>query len=201
MKRLLLSQTLLHSMITSRIELYNYLQADSKNYTLRTSGLLRRLRNNVGVTPIANQRYIWKFIKTLRYLELYTNSNKIWHLPFLVYYRNKLNRLSVKTGFQIPPNVIGPGMTIWHWGTIIINQDTRIGKNVVLNPLVIIGHKNIGEGCPVIGDNCFIGGGARIFGKIRIGNNVTIAPNAVVVKDVPDNTIVGGIPAKVIRKK
>ena len=90
-------------------------------------------------------------------------------------------------------------MTIWHWGTIIINEQTRIGKNVVLNPLVIIGHKNPGEGCPVIGDNCFIGGGARIIGNIHIGNDVTIAPNAVVVKDIPDGMTVGGIPAKSLR--
>lgn len=186
-------------MITNKVELFNYLQADSKNYALRTSGWLRRLRNNMGVTPIANQMYIWKYIKTLRCLELYTNSNKIWHQPFLVYYRNKLNRLSVKTGFQIPPNVIGPGMTIWHWGTIIINEKTRIGKGVTLNPLVVIGHKVPGGGCPVIGDNCFIGTGAKIFGNIRIGNNVTIAPNAVVVKDVPDNMAVGGVPAKPIK--
>lgn len=186
-------------MITNRAELYNYLQADSKNYTTRTSGWLRRQRNNLGVTPISNQNNIWKYIRTLRYLEFYTNSNKIWHMPFVVYYRNKLNRLSFKTGFQIPPNVIGSGITIWHWGTIIINEQTRIGKNVVLNPMVIIGHKEPGGGCPVIGDNCFIGGGARIIGNIHIGNNVTIAPNAVVVNDVPDGAIVGGIPAKSLK--
>lgn len=186
-------------MITNRKELHNYLQADSRNYPLRTSGWLRRRRNDMGVTPIANQKYIWEYIKTLRYLELYTNSSSLWHLPLLIYYRSKLNRLSVKTGFQIPPNVVGPGMTIWHWGTIIINADTRIGKDVTLNPLVVIGHKVPGGECPVIGDHCFIGAGAKIFGGVHIGNNVTVAPNAVVVKDVPDNTTVGGIPAKPLK--
>jgi serine O-acetyltransferase len=117
----------------------------------------------------------------------------------LIYYRWKLNRLAYKTGFQIPPNVVGPGLTIWHWGTIIINERTRIGKNVVLNPLVVIGHKTPGGGCPIIGDDCFIGCGAKIFGDIRIGNHVTIAPNAVVVKNVPDGMTVGGIPAKSLK--
>ena len=186
-------------MITSREELRICLQADSKNYQLRTSGWLRRLRNDMGVTPIANQKYIWKYIKTLRYLEFYTNSGWLLHLPLLVYYRYRLNRLSVKTGFQIPPNVVDTGMTIWHWGPIIINGDTQIGKNVTLNPFVVIGHKVSGGGCPIIGDHCFIGSGAKIFGNIHIGNNVTIAPNAVVVKDVPDNTTVGGVPAKSLK--
>lgn len=183
-------------MITNRVALRNYLQEDSKNYPLRNSGWLRRLKNDMGVTPIANQKYVWEYIKTLRYLELYTNSKKMWHLPLLVYYRAKLNRLAIKTGFQIPPNVVGPGLTIWHWGPIIVNENAMIGKNVTLNPLVVIGHKVPGGGCPVIGDNCFIGAGAKIFGNIHIGNNVTVAPNAVVVKDVPDNTTVGGVPAK-----
>lgn len=188
-------------MINSIKDLKECLKFDACNYSLRTANCFRRLRNNIGVTPISNQRYIWNYIKALRYVELYTNRNKIWEIPLLIYYRHKLNRLSYKTGFQIPPNVCAPGMTIWHWGTIIINENARIGKNVVLNPMIIIGHKVPGGGCPIIGDNCFIGGGARIIGDIHIGDNVTIAPNAVVVKDVPDNVVVGGIPAKIVKIK
>ena len=52
--------------------------------------------------------------------------------------------------------------------------------------------------CPVIGDNCYIGAGAKIIGDIVIGNNCQIGASAVVLKDVPDNSIVVGIPAKVI---
>lgn len=110
----------------------------------------------------------------------------------------RLRVVSRITGFQIPPNTVGAGLTIWHWGTIIINPSVNIGQNCTLNPGVIIGHKNPGEGTPQLGDNVFIGGGAKIIGAIHIGNNVTIAPNAVVVKDIEDNCIVGGIPCKVI---
>lgn len=63
-----------------------------------------------------------------------------------------------------------------------------------------IGQKSETE-VPVIGDNCFIQLGAKVIGGVRVGSNVTIAPNAVVTHDVPDNAIVGGIPAKVIKFK
>ena len=65
------------------------------------------------------------------------------------------------------------------------------------NPGVLIG--KIDNKCPIIGHHCFIGAGSKILGGVKIGNNVTIAPNAVVVKDVPDNAVVGGVPAKIIK--
>jgi len=114
------------------------------------------------------------------------------------WYLYKLRKLSRITDFQIPPGTIDAGLTIWHWGPIIINPAVRIGRNCTLNPMVIIGHKIPGEPAPQIGDNVFIGGGSKIIGAITIGNNVTIAPNAVVVKNIPDNCIVGGIPCKII---
>jgi serine O-acetyltransferase len=51
----------------------------------------------------------------------------------------------------------------------------------------------------MVGDNCYIGLDAKILGPVRIGNNVTIGANAVVTKDIPDNVIVAGIPAQIIR--
>jgi len=55
-----------------------------------------------------------------------------------------------------------------------------------------------GKGAPVIGDNVFIGSGAKIIGNIKIGSNVFIAPNATVIRDVEDGVTVGGTPAKVL---
>ena len=115
---------------------------------------------------------------------------------------NKLimRKLSRKTGFQIGLHPCDFGIRFYHWGWCIVNSKARIGKNVVLYPGVCIGQKSESE-VPVIGDNCFIGLGAKVIGGVRVGNNVTIAPNAVVTHDVPDNAIVGGIPAKVIKYK
>ncbi|MFC2064935.1 serine O-acetyltransferase [Chloroflexota bacterium] len=57
------------------------------------------------------------------------------------------------------------------------------------------------EGYPVIGDNVYIGPGAKIIGKVHVGNNVAIGANCVVTKDVPDNAVVAGVPGRVISMK
>ena len=68
--------------------------------------------------------------------------------------------------------------------------------------MVLLGKKEPGlKGDIVIGDNCYISTGVTILGPVTIGNNVTIGAGAVVTKDIPDNAIVGGVPAKIIRIK
>ena len=110
--------------------------------------------------------------------------------------------LSIFTGINIPRSTqIGEGLRIHHYGCIIINSHSIIGKNCKIRHGVTIGNKNSDDDCPTIGDHCNIGAGAKILGKIKIGNNVDIGANAVVVKDVPDNCIVAGIPATVIKSK
>ncbi len=58
-----------------------------------------------------------------------------------------------------------------------------------------------GGGCPKIGDNVFIGCGAIVIGNIKIGNNVIIGANSLVIRDIPDNAIVGGVPAQILNYK
>lgn len=115
-----------------------------------------------------------------------------------IYFGQKLRHLSYKTGYQIPPNVIDEGLTIWHFGSIIINGSSHIGRNVVLNPGIIIGHKKSGESAPIIGNNVFIGGGTKIIGSLYIGNDVIIGVNSTIVKDIPDNVVIAGNPARII---
>ena len=73
-----------------------------------------------------------------------------------------------------------------------------MGNYCVVNTQTVIGIKNTLDEVPVIGDNCEINSGARIFGKITIGDNVKIGPNTVVFKDVPSNAVVSGVPARLI---
>lgn len=106
-----------------------------------------------------------------------------------------------KLGIIIPYGTsLGPGFYIGHFGNIIVNGHCRIGRNCNLSPGVTLGQANRGraKGYPVIGDNVYIGPGAKVIGAVTVGNNVAIGANAVVTHDVPDNAVVAGIPAKVI---
>ena len=93
-------------------------------------------------------------------------------------------------GIELPRAArIGPGLYIGHFGGITISRDARIGSNCNLSQNVTIGVAGTGvkRGAPTIGDNVYIAPGARIFGRIRVGNNVQIGANAVVHADIPDN--------------
>lgn len=183
-------------MIQSKDDLRLYLQQDGRNYQLVISS--KCFWHQAHSNPISDQWYIWKYIRVLRFCEYHLNSQGLWHKLMAKLWLLRLRKVSRITGFQIPPNTVESGLTIWHWGPIIVNPAVKIGKNCTLNPMVVIGHKVPGEAAPQIGDNVFIGGGAKVIGAIHVGNYVTIAPNAVVIKDVADNCIVGGVPCKVI---
>lgn len=112
-----------------------------------------------------------------------------------------LKHFSYKYQFDISYRAkIGAGLIIGHHGYIVIGGAAIIGENCFVRPGVVIGKKGgmTGE-MPVIGDNVNIGTGAKIIGKITIGNNVIVGANSVVTHDVADNSVVGGIPARFIR--
>lgn len=115
-----------------------------------------------------------------------------------------LNHLTYKLGISIPLTTkIGSGFYIGHFGGIVVNAKSVIGRNCNISQGVTLGQANRGKnkGYPTLGDNVYIGPGAKIVGAVTIGNNVAIGANCVVTKDVPDNSVVVGIPGRVISQE
>jgi len=109
--------------------------------------------------------------------------------------------VEVATGIDLPFTAkIGRGLYIGHFGQIILNGSTVMGEFCNLSQGVTIGQAGRGDDqhTPIIGDRVYIAPGVKMFGKITIGNDVAIGANAVVTKDLPDNAVAVGIPAKIV---
>ena len=111
--------------------------------------------------------------------------------------QKKFHNISLKLGFSIPPNVFRPGLPILHYGTTIVNSSANVGCNCRLHAGVTIGANAGSLKSPSIGDNCYIGSGAKVFGDIVISDNVVVGANSVVSKSITESNIaVAGAPAK-----
>ena len=141
----------------------------------------------------------FRFMYIFRKLSAARKNSLSW-----LFYSYLKHRYSFKYGFQIPKETkIGEGLFLGHFGTVVINGDSVIGKNCNIAHCVTIGQVNTGrfKGCPKIGDKVWIGTGAVLVGKIVVGSDVLIAPNSYVNFDVPKNSLVIGNPAKIIPRE
>ena len=110
----------------------------------------------------------------------------------------RLKQLGMKLGFTVPRHVFGPGLSLAHYGSVVVNGRAHVGRNARVHSCV-----NIGEAdgkVPRIGDNVYLGPGAKLFGDVSVGDGAVIGANAVVNRDVPPRVMVGGVPARVIRE-
>ncbi len=100
-----------------------------------------------------------------------------------------------------PQASIGDGLFIAHIGGIHINYQAVIGRNCDIAHRVTVGASAMGrKGAPIIGDDVFIGTGATLLGKIRVGNGAKIAANTLVIANVPDGATVMGVPGRIIMR-
>lgn len=121
------------------------------------------------------------------------------HLILARYISEKAKR---KTGIEIHPGAtIGKRLFIDHGTGVVIGETAIIGNDVTLFHGVTLGGtgKEKGKRHPTIGNNVFIGSGAKVLGNIVVGNNVKIGANAVILKDVPSNVTIVGVPGKIVK--
>lgn len=148
---------------------------------------------------------IWKFqisLRTLEYCGQTHGAHRLLCLPLQVVHHVRYHRLSLKLGYSIPLYVFDCGLSIAHRGTIIVAKKTRAGKNCRIHEGVTIGATNGSDTAATLGDNVFIGAGAKIIGAVEIADDVSIGANAVVVRSIPEpGTTWGGIPAKKISER
>lgn len=179
-------------MIRNKADLKEYLEADRK--------ALGRSRKKPAFNDI-----VWKYEILLRKCEYYQNAsacNPI-HKILGAWYRYKRFRAGLHCGFSIPPNVCGKGLCLAHIGPIVISSRASIGENCKIHICVNIGaDARDGKAAPHIGNNVYIGPGAKLFGDIVIADNCAIGANAVVNKSFEvKNCSVAWVPAAVINTK
>jgi serine O-acetyltransferase len=175
----------------------NEFRADIERYiVLKNNSWLYLILTQQGLWALAEYRFS-RWVRTSVHIPLIRQILKlfgfIWH---------KL--IEITTGIDIPNQAeVGKGLYIGHFGGIFLNTGVQMGEYCNLSQGVTIGVGGRGEnsGCPKLGDRVFIGPGAKILGSISIGNDVAIGANAVVTKDLPDNAVAVGVPAKIISYK
>ena len=174
-------------MIKSKEDYYYYLEAD---------------KIALGITkkrPSLFLDEVWRFERLLRKVEYYKNCKQsaFGELYYYILYFF-LHRAQIKLGFYVHPNCFGPGLSVSHPGTIIVNGNAKIGSNCRLHDCVVIGTEaGYSDHAPTIGDNVYIGPGAKIYGRIVVADGVAIGANSVVNKSINEQNItIAGVPAK-----
>lgn len=173
-------------MIHSKEDYLYYLKQDQKRMYL----------NNMK-RPRMFFDHVWRYTRILRKVEYYVNCRKGRLSKVLeVLYKFRLYRLGLKTGFSIPYNVFGPGLVLFHYGTVIVNKSAKVGRDCQLYCCT-----NIGANVE-IGDRAFIAPGVKILDNVKIADGVKIGANSVVSRDILEpNIVVVGAPARKIKDR
>ena len=170
--------------------------------------MFRTLRNDIRRVkesdPAARSAFeIWLCYPGLSAVRSHRRAHWLFNHGFKTLARIWSQGNRARTGIEIHPGaVIGDGLFIDHGAGVVIGETTVIGRNCVIYQGATLGGtgKETGKRHPTLGDNVMVGCGARVLGPINIGNNVKIAANAVVLKDLPDNCTAVGVPARVVRQ-
>lgn len=199
-------------MIKTRSDLRFYIQADRKRMPI--------VHPYLAALTFSESWSIRRYLTILRHLEYHKNSytrykrlmtskkyrflchlslsgGVIFHSFLYVFYFIMWRYKSLITGMQVYPNTCGPGLAITHRCFVHVDDLTKIGNNCSILPMVLFGKNK--QGKIVVGNNVTFGCGVTVLAPCRIGSNVYVGAGAVVNKDIPDNCVVAGVPAKIIR--
>jgi serine O-acetyltransferase len=127
------------------------------------------------------------FVYLLRRAESRRGANGILARAGYAVARWRYERYAERMGIDIPLGVFGPGLSIAHRGTIVVNGETRVGRNCRVHPGLVIGGDK--GRSPVIGDDVFLGPNVSIIGGVSIGEGAVIAAHALVIRDVPPGAL------------
>lgn len=191
--------------------MYDYIKSILKEYIAadKSRNMVNCSRKYLLIEPflslfgvVRESFYVRKYLLVLRKLEYYINVRTHFGGGYLmrIYYTIKWKRLSNKYGIYIHPNTVGKGLYIPHFNGGIQLNCISMGDFCSVSSGVVVGNKGSQDNRAIIGNNVGLTIGCKVIGKVVLGNNVIVAPNSVVIKDVPDNAIVSGIPAKQINK-
>lgn len=177
----------------TRQELKFYIEADliMNGHDRRDKGFYSRLKT------LFNPDIILLYLKTLRMVEFYESNANIINKFKGKYWSYRLRKLGYKTGFSISTGVLGYGVVIPHYGTIVVGSGNTIGNYAVLHTSTCItaGRKKIGNAF-------YCSTGAKVLNDIELYDAVTVGANAVVNKSVEEsNVLLVGIPAKIKQKE
>lgn len=182
------------AMINSYKDYKNTCYCDSVMNKYSNLSLMRRIRYTIFPEPN------YTFIKWLRRYEYLTNCKSIVFRFLRLFVYARYRYLSHKTGLSIPKNVFDKGLSIPHFGNIVVNPNAKIGKNCMIHVGVNIGANAGSYHAPIIGDNVFIGPGAKIYGHIQIADNCYIGANSVVnTSFLEPFSVIVGMPAQKVK--
>ncbi len=171
------------------MSLFKYIKEEMENITKKD--------------PAVNSKLEVLMYPSFKAVIIYRLSHKLYLKGHFVLARWLCEKAKRKTGIEIHPGAtIGNGLFIDHGSGVVIGETAVVGDNCTMFHGVTLGGtgKEKGKRHPTIGNNVFIGSGAKILGNIVIGDNVKVGANAVVLKNVEKNATVVGIPAAVVKK-
>lgn len=171
-------------MIKSKADLRHYLARDKEMLGIKNS------------RPRLFGDEIWKFQRALRFHEYYQNRKNIIGRLLCLYWSFRHHKLGIKLGFTIPCYVFGPGLNIHHYGLIVVNAHARVGENCTLQQGVNIGRSYDPDIAPTIGNDVYIGPGAKIWGGVFLADGIVVGANSTVTHSFHEPyIIIAGSPA------